>query len=241
MPIDNDGNSHESDEEEKSEGDVWNPFWGPQELALEKEARDSGKLAEEQETRRNIEHNIQLKSGVMPIGASSEQFIPFPRVNDVIDQVHKILKKLIMYRENWKSGCVREIERIALQKEVILLVVSIDHFRKCSRSYLKPLDIIIELLSNTEKSLAPKGSGIILEGTLDVYNQELLKMMNTLEREGAVSITTRLLGTLGIILLIGFASCPQFHSWHLEIWGTVSLVASLLYHKLFLWKNYTTR
>jgi len=222
--------------------DEWNPFWGPrpaegqpQEKSVDKEE------AEELEKAENENLVRSLKGGVASIGASSEFFIPFPSQNEIIEQVHKMLKKLVNYRESWTRGNVAAHERSILHKEIMILIVSIDHYKKCRKTYFASLDIILELLTNIEKVISPNGTGVILPGTIDVYNQEVKSLFSIGESEKKVALISKLLGFLGFVLIIIGIVRPELSIYYPVICGGIMLLSSIVYQKMHFWKNYSTR
>ncbi|GEM_PF-2155598 len=233
------GDDDTDDEEPKDE---WNPFWGPR-PSENQESDDSyaKERIEEFEKEKNASLVHSLKGGVASIGASSEFFMPFPTQKEIIEQVHKILKKLVDYRDNWTRGEVTAHQRSILQKEAMILIVSIDHFKKCRKTYLSSLDIILELLTNIERILSPSGAGVILPGTIDVYNQEVKSLFSVSESEKKVAIITKILGFFGFMMLVVGIFKPEFSAYRLDICGGMLLFASIVFQKAHIWKNYSTR
>lgn len=222
--------------------DEWNPFWGPRpaEGQPQEESLDTEELEElEKAENENIVHS--LKGGVASIGASSELFIPFPSQNEIIEQVHKMLKKLVNYRESWTKGSVAPLQRSILHKEVMILIISIDHYKKCRKTYFSSLDIILELLTNIEKVISPNGTGVILPGTIDVYNHEVKSLFSICESEKRVVIISKSLGFIGFSLIIIGIAMPEFSEYYPVVFGSITLLSSIIYQKMHFWKNYSTR
>jgi len=222
--------------------DEWNPFWGPRPSEGGQEADKEDPVKEEElEKERNESLVRSLKGGVASIGASSDVFIPFPSQNDILEQVHKMLKKLVSYRENWTRGIAVSQERSILHKEVMILIVSIDHYKKCHKTYFASLDIIMELLANTERVLSPAGTGVILPGTIDVYNQEIKSLFSISESEKKVAAISRLLGFAGFAMIIAGIVKPELSRFCPVLIGGLLLLSSIIYQKLYFWKHYASR
>ncbi|MDQ7824680.1 MAG: hypothetical protein RDV48_17900 [Candidatus Eremiobacteraeota bacterium] len=224
------------------EKEVWNPFWGPppgdSPAALTVSSEEKVRELERMQTEAAI---TSLKGGVAAIGSSSEQFVAFPSKAEVIQQVHKLQKELILYRESWSAGEPVERDRDILRKRIMVLMVCIDHFKKCSPSYYKPLDAVIVLLSNMDKVLAPDGTGVILSGTIDVYDLEVKSLYRALQNEKHFQTASKLSGFTGVVLLLLFAALPGLSAYHPELVGGLFLFTSILLSKLNLWIHYTVR